>query len=241
MRSPHHGASAVAMIGGGSIRLQPGEISLSHGGVLFLDELGEFPAAILDSLRQPLEEGVVRVARADMKATLPARFLLVAAMNPCPCGDRTAPGSCRCSDLALARYSRRVSGPLLDRFDLRIDVTRPDASEILRGKQGESTASVAERVANARDRARSRGVTVNSQLSGRELDDHAPLSANAAALAERSLRRGRLSARGLHRLRRVALTLADLADEGGPISVERFSEAMHLRVEPSFLAARMVG
>lgn len=241
MRAPHHGASAVAMIGGGSSRLQPGEISLSHGGVLFLDELGEFPAFVLDSLRQPLEEGVVRVARADSRATLPARFLLVAAMNPCPCGDRTSPGSCRCSDLALARYSRRVSGPLLDRFDLRIDVSRPDAAEILRGEPGESTAAVAQRVAAARERARARGVSVNSQLNNRDLDDFAPLSSQAVEVAERALRRGRLSVRGLQRLRRVALTLSDLADESGPVSAQRFSEAMHMRIEPSFLAARMVG
>lgn len=241
MRAPHHGASAVAMIGGGSSRLQPGEISLSHGGVLFLDELGEFPAAVLDSLRQPLEEGVVRVARADSKATLPARFLLVAAMNPCPCGDRTSPDSCRCSDLALARYSRRISGPLLDRFDLRIDVTRPDAAEILRGQPGEASATVAERVAAARDRARERGVVANALLTSRDLEDFAPLSGPATDLAERALRRGRLSVRGLQRLRRVALTLGDLADESGRVSAERFSEAMHMRVEPSFLAARLVG
>lgn len=209
--------------------------------MLFLDELGEFPAFVLDSLRQPLEEGVVRVARADSRATLPARFLLVAAMNPCPCGDRTSPGSCRCSDLALARYSRRVSGPLLDRFDLRIDVSRPDAAEILRGEPGESTAAVAQRVAAARERARARGVSVNSQLNNRDLDDFAPLSSQAVEVAERALRRGRLSVRGLQRLRRVALTLSDLADESGPVSAQRFSEAMHMRIEPSFLAARMVG
>lgn len=241
MRSPHHGASAVAMIGGGSSRLQPGEISLSHGGVLFLDEMGEFPAPVLDSLRQPLEEGVVRVARADCRATLPARFLLVAAMNPCPCGNRTSPDSCRCSDLALSRYSRRVSGPLLDRFDLRIDVTRPDAAEILRGAPGETTAEVASRVYAARQRAKGRGVVSNSMLNTRDLDDCAPLSIAATDLAERALRRGRLSVRGLQRLRRVALTLSDLAGESGPISAERFSEAVHMRVEPSFLAARMVG
>lgn len=241
MRAPHHGASAVAMIGGGSSRLQPGEISLSHGGVLFLDELGEFPAAVLDSLRQPLEEGVVRVARAESRATLPARFLLVAAMNPCPCGGRTSPDSCRCSEPALSRYGRRVSAPLLDRFDLRVDVRRPEPVEILRGAPGESTAVVGARVEAARARARERGVRFNAELTGRELESRAPLSMRATDVAERALRRGRLSARGLQRLRRVALTLSDLAGEDGPISAELFSEAMQLRVEPSFLATRLVG
>ncbi|MCB1250994.1 MAG: YifB family Mg chelatase-like AAA ATPase, partial [Acidimicrobiales bacterium] len=125
-RAPHHGMSAVAMIGGGSGAIRPGTISLAHGGCLFLDELGEFPVAVLESLRQPLEEGVVRIARAGHRATIPARFLLVAAMNPCPCGGAGEPGACRCGPGALARYARRLSGPLVDRFDLRIQVTRPE-------------------------------------------------------------------------------------------------------------------
>ena len=125
-RAPHHGASAVALVGGGGSRLRPGEISIASGGVLFLDELGEFHADVLDALRQPLEEGMVRVARAHARVTMPARFLLVGAMNPCPCGGGEMPGGCRCSDASMARYARRLSGPLLDRFDLRIPVHLPD-------------------------------------------------------------------------------------------------------------------
>src|SRR5690606_8195525 len=175
-RARHHGASAAALIGGGSGRLQPGEISLAHEGVLFLDEVAEFPADVLDALRQPLEEGVVRLARADAKVTLPARFLLVAAMNPCPCGQRQSPDSCRCSDVQLARYCRRVSGPLLDRFDLRVNVLRPDSDELLAPDDSEPTASVAERVARARSLASSRGVRCNAALTQAQLERHAPLT-----------------------------------------------------------------
>ncbi len=153
-RAPHHGASAVALVGGGGARLRPGEISIASGGVLFLDELGEFNADVLDALRQPLEEGVVRVARAHARVTMPARFLLVGAMNPCPCGGGEAPGGCRCSDAAMARYARRLSGPLLDRFDLRIPVHPPDPAQVVGGAPGESSAVVADRVAQARGRAR---------------------------------------------------------------------------------------
>ena len=121
--------------------------------MLFLDEMGEFPPSALDSLRQPLEEGLIRVSRAGGAATLPAGFLLVAAMNPCPCGELGAPGSCRCSDASRARYTRRLSGPLLDRFDLRVHVQRPDAVALLRGTPGEETSVVRERVAAARELA----------------------------------------------------------------------------------------
>src|ERR1019366_4994937 len=127
-RSPHHSASMVSLIGGGTARMRPGEISCAHRGVLFLDELAEFPTDVLDTLRQPLEDGRVLVCRARASVTFPARFLLVAAMNPCPCAGDGSPGSCRCSEGARARYASRVSGPLLDRFDLRVTVERPDVS-----------------------------------------------------------------------------------------------------------------
>ncbi len=130
-RAPHHSASLVSLIGGGSDALRPGEVSMASGGVLFLDELGEFQPAVLDALRQPLEEGVVRVSRARFTVSFPARFLLVAAMNPCPCGQGGRPGSCHCSDSGRLRYRRRLSGPLLDRFDLRVDVSRPDVTDLL--------------------------------------------------------------------------------------------------------------
>ena len=119
-RAPHHGSSAAALVGGGSRTMRPGEVSLAHGGVLFLDELGEFAPTVLDMLRQPLEDGTVRVSRSGGFAEYPARVLLIAAMNPCPCGGSAAPGGCRCPAAVRARYVRRVSGPLLDRFDLRV-------------------------------------------------------------------------------------------------------------------------
>jgi magnesium chelatase family protein len=231
LRAPHHGASSVALVGGGSAWMRPGEVSLAHGGVLFLDELGEFPGSVLDSLRQPLEEGVVRVSRAKSSVTFPARFLLVGATNPCPCGDGGAAGWCRCSDAARARYHRRLSGPLLDRFDLRVVVGRPDAASLLGGDRGESTASVAERVAAARERARARGVRCNAELPAERLDEVAPLTRSAAAMLEHRLRAGTVSARGLHRVRRVARTLADLAGAPDVIGDEHVGLALGLRAE----------
>jgi magnesium chelatase family protein len=213
-RSPHHTSSAPALLGGGQ-HLRPGEISTSHGGVLFLDELGEFPAHVLDALRQPLEEGVIRVARARAVIEYPARFQLVAAMNPCPCG---APIVCRCIDGARARYVRRLSGPLLDRIDLRVDVPRPDVEHLLAGPPGESSAVVASRVAAARSLAAARGLRCNAELSAAQLDQLAPMRGAGAVLLEDALRSGSLSARGLQRARRVARTIADLrAGDDAPI------------------------
>ena len=187
---------------------------------------------MLDTLRQPLEEGDVRVARAKASATYPARFLLAAAMNPCPCGEGGPPGSCACSDAARARYRRRLSGPLLDRFDLRVEVLRPDVDDLLRGQPGESTAVVAERVGEARARARARGVWANAELGAAALDEVAPLSDGAAVIVEQALRSGRLSARGLQRVRRVALTLSDLWGLGPPLQSDQVSLALSLRAEP---------
>ncbi|MEY2566172.1 MAG: magnesium chelatase family protein [Actinomycetota bacterium] len=234
LRAPHHGASAVALIGGGHAWMRPGEISLANNGVLFLDEMGEFPAVVLDALRQPLEEGVVRVCRAKAAVTFPARFLLVGAMNPCPCGEAGAPGACRCSDAARARYARRLSGPLLDRFDLRIAVSRPDAPELLAGPPGEASATVAERVVEARVHAVGRGVRCNAELAGGALRKATELSPAASRLLEHKLRSGALSARGLDRIRRVARTLADL--EGAPelLSDEHVCTALELRAAVSF-------
>jgi magnesium chelatase family protein len=236
LRSPHHGLSAVAMVGGGAVRLRPGEISLATGGVLFLDELGEFTPMVLDSLRQPLEEGVIRIARAETRVTLPAHVLLVAAMNPCPCGEGITPAACRCSDRSLERYRRRVSGPLLDRFDLRVEVHRPDPHQLLHGDTAEPSSVVAARVAEARGRASTRGVRTNADLTGPALEDLAPLTSDASRLAERALEHGRLTARGLRRVWRVALTLADLAGHDGPIEAEHVAGAFHLRSDPSFVA-----
>lgn len=228
-RAPHHGASAVALVGGGTASLRPGEISAASGGVLFLDELGEFAPSVLDSLRQPLEEGVIRVSRAAQSVTLPARFLLVAAMNPCPCGQGGPAGSCRCSPAARARYARRLSGPLLDRFDLRIDVQPPDPALLLDRCGGEPSHVVAERVAAARAMARARGVAANAELSPAALDDVAPLDEGARELLECALRAGRLTGRGLRRVRSVARTIADLRGGGRTIDAGAIGLALTLR------------
>jgi magnesium chelatase family protein len=236
-RAPHHSASTTSLVGGGTSALRPGEISLAHRGVLFLDELGEFATNVLDMLRQPLEEGVIRISRARFNVTFPARFLLVGAMNPCPCGQGGPPGSCRCSPAAQARYARRLSGPLLDRFDLRIPVMRPDVDELMGGPLGEPSSAVAERVLAVRERAAERDVRTNAEIPGWRLDELAPLSDGASRALERELRKGTLSARGLHRVRRVARTLADLAGAGTRLEDEHVCAALELRVEPPMLQA----
>ncbi|HEX7276167.1 MAG TPA: YifB family Mg chelatase-like AAA ATPase [Acidimicrobiales bacterium] len=230
-RAPHHGASAVALIGGGTAWLRPGEISQAHLGVLFLDEMAEFPRTVLDALRQPLEEGVVRVSRAKASVAFPARFLLVGATNPCPCGEAGPGGACRCTEIARQRYSRRISGPLLDRFDLRVVVSRPDVADLLGGPPGESTAVVADRVAAARERARGRGVSCNADLPATALDELAPLTTAALAILEHRLRVGTLSGRGLHRVRRVARTIADLAGAGDVVDEDHVCLALGLRAD----------
>jgi magnesium chelatase family protein len=235
-RAPHHGASEVSVIGGGTSWMRPGEISLAHNGVLFLDEMGEFATTVLEALRQPLEEGVVRVCRARGSVTFPARFLLVGAMNPCPCGEGSTPGACRCSEAARARYSRRLSGPVLDRFDLRVALARPDVDELLGGQAGESSAAVAERVAQARELATTRGVRANAELAASQLDEVVPLSGDAEALLERRLRSGTLSARGLHRVRRVARTLADLDGAPTVVGAGHVAAALELRASHAALA-----
>jgi magnesium chelatase family protein len=237
-RAPHHGASAVSLIGGGTAGMRAGEISCAHRGVLFLDELAEFPAAVLDTLRQPLEEGSVRVSRARASVVFPAHFLLVAAMNPCPCGEGSVPGACRCSDAGRARYAGRVSGPLLDRFDLRVMLERPDVAQLLpsgtgeAGELPESSAIVAARVVECRSLANERGVRCNAELPAPRLDDLAQLAPAARTLLEVRLRHGRLSARGLHRVRRIARTLADLAGRRGRIEEEDVCAALLLRTDP---------
>jgi len=239
-RAPHHGLSPVAMIGGGSAALRPGEVGLAHGGTLFLDELGEFPTAVLDALRQPLEDGVVRVSRSQVSSTCPARFLLVAAMNPCPCGEGGPPGACRCSPSARSRYARRLSGPLLDRFDIALRIDRPATAELVGHDRRESSAIVAARVAAARGRAGERGVRTNAELAAGSLDRFAPLDARASALVERQLRSGGLSARGLHRVRRMALTLADLDGTGHTVGAAHMAEALYLRGSRTLLLGEEV-
>jgi len=227
-RSPHHTASMVAMVGGGSRSLRPGEISLAHGGVLFLDELGEFPAHVLDALRQPLEQGVVRINRANVNASLPARMLLIAAMNPCPCGH-AGTAACGCSDHSIARYARRVSGPLLDRFDLRIRVRPTPRVELTSAQASESTSSVAERVAAARRRAVERGVPTVSEIPVAELHRFCSLDPEASDLVDDAIDRGMLSGRGGGRIRRVALTRDDLRQGDGRIDGGLVAQALAMR------------
>jgi len=228
-RAPHHSASLTSMVGGGTSAMRPGEISLATNGVLFLDELGEFAPSVLDALRQPLEEGTVHLARARNTVTLPAKFLLVAATNPCPCGEGT-PGLCMCDDRARLRYARRFSGPLLDRFDLRVAVTRPDVGDLMDTRAAESSASVAKRVLVARNHAIARAGIPNSSLVGELLERHAPLTPAAASLLRGHLERGALSGRGYHRIRRVARTIADLHDQPGVIDECHIAAALALRV-----------
>ena len=235
-RSPHHTASAVALLGGGSTAIRPGEISCAHRGVLFLDELGEFSPFVLDALRQPLEEGSIRISRAALSATLPALPLVVAATNPCPCGWWGVPTgevagspSCRCSDASRARYVRRLAGPLLDRFDIRVLVTPPDPDDLLSNGSGEASSVVAARVSAARAIARERGVVSNAALRGADLRRWVPMSTAATRLVETRLRSGALTARGLDRVRRVARTLGDL--RGDDIESVLDTDAVALALE----------
>ena len=194
MRAPHHSASMASLVGG-TARCRPGEASCATGGVLFLDELGEFAPSVLDALRQPLEEGVIRVSRANGTVEHPARFLLVAAMNPCPCGAGGDTG-CRCASMAVTRYQRRLSGPFVDRLDIVVYVDRPDPVDLLNAEPSECSERVAERVLRARSLARSRGVRYNSELNGSALEQYAPLEEGATGVLRAALTEGRMSARG---------------------------------------------
>jgi magnesium chelatase family protein len=214
-RAPHHTSSYAAMVGGGPL-LAPGLVSLAHHGVLFLDELAEFDRDVLDALRQPLEDGSVEIARAHGSVRYPAQLQLVAATNPCRCGwygDAERP--CRCPRPDAERYLRRVSGPLLDRIDLHVTMPRLDPSVLLEGPPGEASSVVAERIARARSMALARnGGVVNARLAGRRLEEACAAERTALRLLAELGARGAMSARGLHRVLRIARTIADL--EGRP-------------------------
>jgi magnesium chelatase family protein len=225
-RAPHHTASAVALIGGGSVP-RPGEVSLAHHGVLFLDELPEFDRRALEVLREPLETGRVHVARAARHAEFPAAFQLVAAMNPCPCGY-LGEARCRCSEERVARYRARVSGPLLDRIDLHVQVPRPPP-EVLAGEaDGEPSAEVAERVARARGIQLARAGCLNARLGPRDLARHCVPERAAGTLLERAATQLGFSARACHRSLQVARTIADLAGDER-LTITHVSEALGLR------------
>lgn len=228
-RAPHHSASAAAMIGGGSNQIQPGEVTRAHGGVLFLDELPEFKRHVLEVLREPLETGRVAIARAARQVDYPAAFQLIAAMNPCPCGDLGDRDSrCRCTPDQIARYRGRVSGPLLDRIDLHVHVPRLAVADLAEAAPGEPTAVVQARVSKARELAMRRQGCTNAALAGEALTAALALGARERALQVAAGERLHLSGRGLHRMQRVARTIADLAGSEA-VNVTHLSEAIGLR------------
>ncbi len=227
-RAPHHTASAVALVGGGSVP-RPGEVSLAHHGVLFLDELPEYDRRVLEVLREPIESGHITISRAARQAEFPARFQLVAAMNPCPCGHAGDPGGrCRCTPDQIRRYRSRISGPLLDRIDLKLEVPRVNHAELRASCGGESSAIVRVRVSAARERQLARSGKPNAWLSNRETERDCALRESEHRLLDRAVERLELSARAYHRILRVARTVADLADST-QIEAVHLSEAIQYR------------
>ncbi len=231
-RAPHHTISDAGLIGGGAVP-RPGEVSLAHNGVLFLDELPEFPRNVLEVLRQPLEDGTVTIARAAMSLSFPARFMLAAAMNPCPCGyfnDKAR--ECTCTPPMMQRYISRVSGPLLDRIDIHIEVPAVQYRELRAGAASEGSAEIRKRVLAAREKQRIRfagdGGYANAQMNTRQIRSHCELSADAEKLLERAMQQQGLSARAHDRILKVARTIADL--EGVPdLGVGHLAEAIQYR------------
>jgi magnesium chelatase family protein len=254
-RAPHHTASAHAIIGGGP-RAAPGEISLAHRGVLFLDELPEFDRRVLESLREPLESRRVAIARTTFRVEYPAAFQLIAAMNPCPCGFRgDSSGKCRCTPPEIARYRSRISGPLLDRIDLRVEVGRVSSEELLDGEPVERvdraafakavdesgtdaahatrpaalcTAVASEQVRAARTRQLERGRKLNAHLTSREIAQHCSLSRSCKQLVAQARQKLALSARATHRVLRVARTIADI-EGASELAPQHLAEALQLR------------
>jgi magnesium chelatase family protein len=227
-RSPHHTASAVALVGGGSPP-RPGEISLAHNGVLFLDELPEFDRRVLEVLREPLESGHIVISRAARQADFPARFQLVAAMNPCPCGYLgDAARSCSCSLERIQAYRSRISGPLIDRIDLQVEISRVRIEEICSSEPYESSSRVAARVARARGLQIERQNVANAHLEGSALAELCVVQPSAMRLLEHAAERLALSARAYHRIIRVARSIADLGDEPR-VTPEHIAEATSLR------------
>jgi magnesium chelatase family protein len=231
LRAPHHSASSAALVGGGSPP-RPGEISLAHHGVLFLDELPEFPRSALEALREPLESGRITVSRAARQAEFPARFQFLAAMNPCPCGYHGSTlRACRCTPDVIARYQGRISGPLLDRIDIQVEVPNLAPEALAAAPDGEASAVIAERVARARALALQRQGCVNAALQGAAFDTHAAPEAAAQSFLHAAAARLGWSARGFHRVLRIARTIADLsgAAPGAPLQVAHVAEAIQLR------------
>ena len=231
-RAPHHTCSSVGLVGGGT-RPRPGEVSLAHNGVLFLDELPEFQRASLEALRQPVEDGQVTIVRSQQVVTYPARFMMVAAMNPCPCGYRGSDvRTCTCGEREARRYLSRISGPLLDRFDLFVRVAPVRTRELVEAAESESSAAMAGRVAEARERQQRRfsrcNIFCNAQMSNRQLKRYAPLDRSTKLLLQGYAEANDLSGRAIHRSCKVARTLADL--EGHPqITEEHMALALTMQ------------
>jgi magnesium chelatase family protein len=233
--APHHSATMASLVGGGSGQIRPGALSRAHLGVLFLDEAPEFARTVLDTMRQPLERGEVSIHRASGSATFPCRAQLVLAANPCPCASAAGDTACTCSPLERRRYQSRLSGPLLDRIDLRVTLPPVTRAAWLDGLDDpEPTAAVAERVRRARAVAAQRlvgtGLSLNSQVPGRLLRDRWRPSRASLALAERALERGSISVRGFDRVLRVAWTVADLAGRTVP-NADDVAEALGMRLQ----------
>jgi len=236
IRAPHHSLSRAGLIGGSSPP-RPGELSLAHHGVLFLDELAEYPRHLLEALREPLEAGLVWISRASGASCFPARALLVAAMNPCPCGWLGHPRrGCRCTPTDLQRYASRVSGPVLDRLDLQIEVPALTSKELLAAAPGETSAVVRERVIAARATQRARG-HLNAHLPDGALGPACGLDAVGRKLMADAIDRAGMSARGVHRALRVARTIADLAGEER-VTAMRLAEALQYRAYESSKSSR---
>ncbi|MEK7625427.1 MAG: YifB family Mg chelatase-like AAA ATPase, partial [Patescibacteria group bacterium] len=233
-RSPHHTASGVALVGGGRIP-HPGEISLAHRGVLFLDEFPEFPRFVIENLRQPLEDGTITVSRAEGTWSFPARFILVASQNPCPCGFRSDPDHpCVCSPSQFQKYQKKISGPLLDRIDLHVEVPRVQFEKLSKDELAEPSANIRERVERAREiqsrRFKGLDIQTNSEMTGKEIRQFCVLSNDSVDLLRAAVNRLHLSARGYNRILKLSRTIADLAGQD-KIATEHVAEALQFRAK----------
>lgn len=234
--APHHTASSVAVVGGGTV-VRPGQVSLAHRGVLFLDELPEFARNVLEALRQPLEDGVISISRASGSVTLPAKFMLIGAMNPCPCGNLGDPSAiCTCSATAITKYAKRISGPLLDRMDIQVFVSREKVTNEPVGSDTSDIINIRSLISGARQRQLERlsgaGLVTNSEIGHKNVDTFCILEPSAERLLQHVINQKHLSLRAYHKIKKIARTIADLED-GGLIAERHIAEAMALRISES--------